>query len=212
MAVFEILFDVNGGPEDGMPLAIAPLGLRFTPAQWASYRLDGTDTPTGWGPRVAPDKKRAYGRLRGGINSADSGQTEEERRLEVYGVEADADVRAEQIDFLIQRMAQALEANTFIAADGEDTNWGFSDLRVRGTLLAELTTNDVVQMMMSKPKAVHPLLPQDPESRRMERIIYAPPVFSQSRVNRWRDPLDYVAVQRSMTPLLYSDTSWHALV
>lgn len=217
MTVYEIRFVVDQGPNDGKPNGIKPLGLRFTPAQWLAYVTDDTATPGGWGPRVGPELKREYGRLRGQIIASnevqvDGTKTEEQMREEAYGPAGDADEVAGQLAANLDRMNKAGEIRTKIAADGEDTNWGFGDLRTFGVLLADLSANEVRQLFMTKLKATHPLVSQEAESARSERILYDPPVFPAARVARWRDGSDLVDVNRSQTPFLYSDTSWHETV
>lgn len=299
MAVYEILFDVSEGPKDGKPLVWKFKGTNFSVNEWNDYLADDQDTPGGWGPDVRPTSKRAYGRLRADINSASSGQTDEARRVEIFGTNVrslssvsvnaggtgysvgdilgidgtggvvsllagpatlrvaavssgvvvsvtvnakgsystdpttvvgnastgggtgatfdltfadDAELKADQISFLDERMTQALAADTLIQANGEDTNWGTGDLMEFGVLLADLSANEIDQMFMTKLKATPPLIPQDAESARSERILYESPVFTPARVARWRDPSDRVPVNRNQTPFLYSDNSWHELV
>lgn len=186
--------------KDGMVISYAEPGFHWTPAEWQAYVDDSNNKPPGW-LQIKESKRRGYRRLRARLKFAEN-RTDEELRTARFGP---GDTSDESLQEVAEMRAACLDAHNKVLLMGEDTNWGFKDLKHFGVMIADLDDVELDDLLVPKVQlGANPFRNQRTRAKR-KKIVNYKSVLSAGSVTDLEDPAKHIIPKRKQTPMVFAD-------
>lgn len=186
--------------KDGMVVSVQPPGVYADPTQWAAWYADPQATPPGFDTLKKQHRileARTINRIR---ILTQPGQTALNVAQQWFET---ATPSVEQLATAQEHMDNAARRKTQFDTYGYDSSWGFRSLTRMGIVLVDASMADAMDALEPPIDEVNsnPLSPRYlVRSKRRYKVPYAS-FAPAALVARWKDPDDYVPVQRQFSPL-----------
>lgn len=192
-AFYEVLFKVSNRPDadertsfmDGQPIAIKPRGAWMSPGEFKLWIETGSMSV---GARAVMNNGALAAHQR--VRARTLAILEHDDRAEALALKLEVELVAAK--GLVESAKKWINSGMTL---GYDTNWGYADLTVQGSICLEMTPTEAEELMAPMVAPIGPLEKYDELAKRSHRIAYES-VFHAEKVDALMNPRVYVPVDR----------------